>query len=205
MRKMVGFALALLLSALPFCASAEAGWSKDTHTAVAIAYWIPDAAGELGLPDAQTKRIVYMEVMPLCRLVPVLLPEGMEASGEALDRKGVLLTFATALPLVREGNRVAPDVPQAYDTPLAPVAVDFVGTMTYGLIQSLTKTSISLQVFPDLLKAGEEPLVRYTITDDTQFCYPNDTWADDLFLPGTGCQVVVDAAGNVLAAMASNG
>lgn len=183
--------ICLLLPVL--CTSALA---RDEATYLAFAAYSPILRVP-GIPEGidDDSRIVQANLVHTWRPMPLLLPEDA-GDPDNYTYVGVRLTFDEPLPTERDayGNEV-------FNTGsglLTPSRVEIVGSVVNGFIVELGEDYVVVEPYGAYRLTDEQS--RYAITPDTQMM------AIELpFAIGTGCELIVDDTGTVLAMVQGNG
>ncbi len=181
-----------------------------------------------GLTEEEASRVVRMRLFPFFPNVLVLLPEdcGITIEGQGFlaepaygDRFfesappsqyiGLRLTFSKPFVKVALNGQLAAKEQLREGDLLRPVKVEIAGTVSYGPIVGRTPDAIEQQVVFDSGHSLEvrmtDVFARYTLTADTERWVEIENLTWDVFVPGQGCEMIIDADGNVLAIRGANG
>ena len=151
--------------------------------------------GTVDTTHLDTSRTVHA-VLCFSRPAPLLLPAG---SGTEKDYSSVGVRVAFDKPFDvfpdRNGLEIT-DIPD--NIILEPMGVEIVGDVKNGNIVEIGGDFVILDVFDESIGLNGSQ-IRYTITPDTLI------WYEEPFEAGSGCQMIVDHEGRVLAMNESNG
>lgn len=186
MKKAMTTMLALMML-LTLTASASAA-EADAHTYLSIATWEPDLLETFEV-EGDANRILYVDILEE-QYTLVRLPEDAP-DAESFAETGVLLVFDAPLTpynAAENGMQV-----------LTASSVTIVGALHYGRITEIGDDYVIHDVYntvPDPELSGNP--TRYTLTPDTILLF------EDPFEAGSGCQLIVDEDGTVLAMVEGN-
>lgn len=198
MRKTTILCAALLIAVmLPWIATAE-----ESTECYAFAYYQPDLAAYHDVSDTEAARLIAVDTG--WRMYALVLPEGSATSPEDYHYAGLRLVFDEPFPIQQDGNRLY-EVALPEDGVLRPRAVEIVGAVSYGQIQSITDEALVMTIWYDSGSTGDEPnydgpTATYAITSETLICHLGDELA-----PGFGCTALVNDDGEALLLAGGNG
>ncbi len=147
-----------------------------------------------GLEEGTT-RVVRADVLGMPPIRLLLLPE---ESGEAEDYAsvGIRATFAEPIDMMPAATDA--EYMRMITEPLQPTRVEIAGQTTYGRIVELGEAYVILDAYDETYAlTGSND--RYTVTPDTYMQY------EAPFEAGSGCMMIVDKDGTVLAMVEQNG
>lgn len=177
-------ALALLLGA----AAEDAAPQEEANTYIAVAQWDPMWAQSMGFDDAD--RIIFSSLIGYPAVATRLPEDAPEAETFALT--GIRLVFDEPVEAMLEEN--------AAEAVLEPLSVEIIGKVRYGRITEMGEDYILHDVYandqnPELKGDAQ----RFTLTEDTVM------WSEEPFGVNSGCEIIIDDDGVVLAMIEGNG
>ena len=142
-------------------------------------------------------RAVHAALFSSSVFTAMILPEG-NYEGEIKSKVGALVTFDKPFNTFLnenglEGIQILPG------SVLEPKCVEIVGSYQYGTIVELGEDYMVLDIYDEYIQQSGN-LTHFTITPDTL-----KWWADVPFQVGSGCEVIFDKDGVVLAMQEANG
>lgn len=182
----------LLLSAAGAFAEAK---EEYTYLAILNRFNPPSSVYDFVDGAVDTSHTVHA-VLCFSRPAPLLLPAG---SGTEKDYSsvGARVTFDKPFDVFLDQNGL--EIVQLPDSIiLEPKRVEIIGDVKYGVIVEIGEDYVIHDAFDE---SGGLPgdNIRYTVTPDTLI------WYEEPFQAGSGCQMIVDSEGMVLAMDESNG